>query len=205
MISLSNFLLVVCGSCFCNEMATTYSALREEYYFSDSYGFPKRKLCDIKRILYMNISQIWPHKALIVEVTALPKPGLVDRFNCGTHCNMDIFTFTDSVTAIRLYFYLCASAGGIAKNPALLLPQIREYGLKAECAMLVATNSVNTHKGAIFTLGILSIAAIGIASLIKDDEITEEYAIPGAFDPRVAEIVSKAVAEKAIELGLNRI
>lgn len=48
-------------------------------------------------------------------------------------------------------------------------------------------------------------AAIGIAAIIKDEEITEEYVIPGAFDPRVAEVVAKSVAEKAIEQGLNRI
>lgn len=48
-------------------------------------------------------------------------------------------------------------------------------------------------------------AAIGIAAIIKDEEITEEYVIPGAFDPRVAEVVSKSVADKAIEQGLNRI
>jgi malate dehydrogenase (oxaloacetate-decarboxylating) len=48
-------------------------------------------------------------------------------------------------------------------------------------------------------------AAVGIAAIIKDEEITEEYVIPGAFDPRVAEVVAKSVAEKAIEQGLNRI
>lgn len=48
-------------------------------------------------------------------------------------------------------------------------------------------------------------AAVGIAAIIKDEEITEEYVIPGAFDPRVAEVVAKSVSDKAIEQGLNRI
>ena len=48
-------------------------------------------------------------------------------------------------------------------------------------------------------------AAIGLASLISEDELNEDYVIPGAFDPRVATIVAKAVSEKAIEQGLSRI
>ncbi|HSR03780.1 MAG TPA: malic enzyme-like NAD(P)-binding protein [Proteiniclasticum sp.] len=48
-------------------------------------------------------------------------------------------------------------------------------------------------------------AAEGIASLISEDELNEEYVIPNAFDPRVAEVVAKAVAEKAIEQGLARV
>ena len=48
-------------------------------------------------------------------------------------------------------------------------------------------------------------AAEGLASLISEDELNEDYVIAGAFDPRVAATVAKAVAEKAIEQGLNRI
>ena len=40
-------------------------------------------------------------------------------------------------------------------------------------------------------------AAKAIASIIKDDELTEEYIIPGAFDKRVVEVVAKAVAQEA--------
>ncbi|MBW8382676.1 MAG: NAD-dependent malic enzyme [Youngiibacter sp.] len=48
-------------------------------------------------------------------------------------------------------------------------------------------------------------AAEGIAALIAEADITEEYVIPSPFDPRVAEAVAKAVSEKAIEQGLARI
>ena len=48
-------------------------------------------------------------------------------------------------------------------------------------------------------------AAEGLASLISEGELNEDYVIPGAFDPRVAAIVAKAVADKAIEQGLSRI
>lgn len=48
-------------------------------------------------------------------------------------------------------------------------------------------------------------AAEGIAALIAEADITEEYVIPSPFDPRVAEAVAKAVSEKAIEQGLARL
>ena len=48
-------------------------------------------------------------------------------------------------------------------------------------------------------------AAEGIASLISDEELSDEYVIPGAFDERVAKVVAQSVANKAVEQGLNRI
>ena len=48
-------------------------------------------------------------------------------------------------------------------------------------------------------------AAEAIASIIKDDELNEEYIIPDAFDKRVAEYVSKAVAKAARDTGVARI
>lgn len=47
-------------------------------------------------------------------------------------------------------------------------------------------------------------AAEGIASLVSDDELSEEYVIPSPFDDRVADIVAKAVAKQAKEEGLTR-
>lgn len=55
------------------------------------------------------------------------------------------------------------------------------------------------------TEGMKVAAAYGIASLIQEEDLTEEYVIPDAFDKRVANIVAKAVADKAIEQGVNRI
>lgn len=47
-------------------------------------------------------------------------------------------------------------------------------------------------------------AAQGIASLVSDEELNEDYVIPSPFDERVADVVAKAVAKKAIEEGLTR-
>ena len=48
-------------------------------------------------------------------------------------------------------------------------------------------------------------ASKAIAYLIKDDELTPDYIVPGAFDKRVVEAVSKAVADEAIKTGVARI
>ena len=48
-------------------------------------------------------------------------------------------------------------------------------------------------------------AAKAIASVITDAELNPEYIIPDPFDPRVADVVSNAVAEEAVRLGINRI
>ena len=48
-------------------------------------------------------------------------------------------------------------------------------------------------------------AAQGLASLISETELKEEFVIPRPFDPKVADVVAKAVADKAIEQGLARV
>ncbi len=97
--------------------------------------------------------------ALLRELSASPKPGLVDRFSSGSHRDMDFFTFINSITAITPYFAECAEAGsGCATDPAALFTRLRGIGLRCEQAMLEATGGVNTHKGAIFVLGIIAAA-----------------------------------------------
>lgn len=47
-------------------------------------------------------------------------------------------------------------------------------------------------------------AAKAIASIVTEEELNEEYIIPGAFDERVAKVVAKAVADEAVRLGITR-
>ena len=115
-------------------------------------------------------------KALLYEVSVTPKPGLVDRAGSGAHRDMDFYSFLDSAAALLPYFERCAACGeeaaerrreqtgrqGQAPEDAWLqdlLPALRQYGILAEQAMLRATGGVNTHKGAIFLLGLLTAAA----------------------------------------------
>ncbi|GLB29194.1 putative 2-(5''-triphosphoribosyl)-3'-dephosphocoenzyme-A synthase [Lacrimispora amygdalina] len=99
-------------------------------------------------------------KALLEEVFTAPKPGLVDPYSTGAHKDMNLHTFRESTKAITPYFVKMALQGiSMYEEPENLFPVIRPVGLEAEQAMYQATDGVNTHKGAIFTLGIFSAAA----------------------------------------------
>ena len=96
-------------------------------------------------------------KALLYEVVTLPKPGLVDPLDHTTHPDMDIYRFIDSILSLENYFNYCANVSSNFKgnNLTYLFNKIRQAGIQAEKDMFIATNNVNTHKGAIFSLGIL--------------------------------------------------
>ncbi len=100
--------------------------------------------------------------ALLYEVCTTPKPGLVDRMNCGSHKDMTIFTFMDSSAALYPYFETCTRIGRhtAALTPGETFAELRRAGRRAEADMFAATKGVNTHKGAIFSMGILC-AALG--------------------------------------------
>lgn len=89
-------------------------------------------------------------KALMFEAMTTPKPGLVDRENSGSHRDMDLFSFASSACALRPYFEECVMLG-IHHASA---EQLQYAGMQAEDAMFAAAHA-NTHKGAIFSLGIL--------------------------------------------------
>ena len=106
-------------------------------------------------------------QALLDEVAVTPKPGLVDRANNGSHRDMDYFTFQASAAALAHYWRGCVGVGFFDRNvsspntgnqpvpPAKTFANLRPLGKQAERDMLAATGGVNTHKGAIFTLGVV--------------------------------------------------
>jgi triphosphoribosyl-dephospho-CoA synthase len=104
--------------------------------------------------------------ALMAEVMLTPKPGLVDRRNCGAHRDMGIGTFFASIHAIGTHFEQFALTGLINADVAAarMLPLLRPSGVLAETAMRRATGDVNTHKGGIFAMGLLCAAAGRLAA-----------------------------------------
>ena len=111
------------------------------------------------------------YECLLDEANTTPKPGLVDRRNCGSHKDMCLQTFASSANALLSYFAACVTIGHQTAHlsPKDTFLRLRQAGIQAEKAMLEATGGVNTHKGAIFTLGILcgSIGRLGTYG-IKD-------------------------------------
>lgn len=99
-------------------------------------------------------------QSLLEEVYTSPKPGLVDLYSNGAHQDMDYHTFERSAAALEPYFVKMAEAGlGAFDDLEGLFQRIRQVGIQAEAAMYQATGEVNTHKGAVFTIGILCAAA----------------------------------------------
>lgn len=98
-------------------------------------------------------------KALLFEVLTTPKPGLVDRRNNGSHKDMDLFTFSSSASILFPYFKKAYSLGWRSVDLKKCFAELRELGKDAEHTMFFETNGVNTHKGAIFSLGTVCCAA----------------------------------------------
>lgn len=91
------------------------------------------------------------------EVDATPKPGLVDKDNPGAHRDMDWHTFAKSTEAIVPHLRQMAEKGWDWEGTGeALFAALRPMGAAAEKAMFRATENVNTHKGIIFSLGLVT-------------------------------------------------
>ena len=96
-------------------------------------------------------------QALQAELDTTPKPGLVDKDNNGAHRDMDYALMQRSIDTLHPYFVKLALLGCADALPTHT--SIRDVGIEAEKAMLSATNGVNTHKGALFSMGLAVVAA----------------------------------------------
>ena len=101
-------------------------------------------------------------KALLYEVSISPKAGLVSRLSNGSHKDMNFYTFIDSSLALHNYFLNCFDYGqeNLFSCPNFF-KNLREFGKVAEKDMYEATKGINTHKGTIFSMGIL-LAVLGV-------------------------------------------
>ena len=128
--------------------------------------------------------------ATLYEAAAAPKPGLVDPHSRGAHRDMDYFTFLASAAALGPWFSEFARLGGRHRGElAGLLPLLREAGKAAERDMLAATGGVNTHKGLIFSMGLLC-AGAGRLAASGAAPSPQARAEPGLAASLAAEIVS---------------
>ena len=113
-------------------------------------------------------------EALLEELHLTPKPGLVDRMNSGTHRDLSFSLMEISARTLRECFYEMAMAG-IDKQPSQhLREQLAAIGRYGEEKMLRATGQVNTHRGAIWALGLITGATAVLVSQQDGDSITHE-------------------------------
>jgi triphosphoribosyl-dephospho-CoA synthase len=93
--------------------------------------------------------------SLLSEMSTFPKPGLVSDIDNGSHTDMNAAMFRRSAAAIRPFFRELVVAGVCNAE----MSSLRRIGLRAERAMLEVTRGINTHRGAIFGVGLLCAAA----------------------------------------------
>lgn len=113
-------------------------------------------------------------RALVLELETTPKPGLVDKHNNGAHTDMDVPLFLKSAASLVPYFKAAARLG-IADAG---MPPLKEAGLSAERAMFDATNGVNTHKGMIYSMGLL-LYGMGKSLSFGGDAVKHAAALAG--------------------------
>jgi triphosphoribosyl-dephospho-CoA synthase len=101
-------------------------------------------------------------EALIAEAELTPKPGLVDRRGSGAHHDLSLALMRQSATAIEPYFAAMASCSQGHDIDCNLRSQLAAIGRNAERAMYQATQGSNSHKGAIWILGLLVAGAIRV-------------------------------------------
>ena len=139
------------------------------------------------------------HRALLKEVELTPKPGLVDRLNSGAHRDMDIGTFYASIEAIADWFPIFYRIGASTRDlsPEDLLESLRPAGRDCEEVMLQATLGVNTHKGSVFSMGLLS-AAVGRL------DCRDDFPRMGCICTEVAQICSRLVQAELLRVQVPR-
>lgn len=91
--------------------------------------------------------------ALVEELELYPKPGLVSRHDSGSHTDMDHAIMRKSAASLHEFFT------EIENNPGDFEDCLKPIGMRAERQMLHVTGGINTHRGAIFLLGLLIAAA----------------------------------------------
>ncbi len=145
----------------------------------------------------------WAVEAMLMEAACTPAPGLVDRDNSGAHQDMDFFSFLMSSSTLAGTMFRCAAAGyyhqGLLTD---LLPVLRYIGKDGEHQMLQATGGVNTQKGLVFLLGILTAAA---AYCLKQSHNVTAAQILDAVAAMTNGIVARELAPLALKQAATKL
>lgn len=144
-------------------------------------------------------------QALVDEARLSPKPGLVDARGSGAHQDLTLALMERSALSLTPVFHALAIAGWQRRADSALRQEVGRIGREGEQLMMAATGGVNTHRGAIWALGLLvtavamqggkttPLSACGQAALLaqlpdhaspklfsKGLRATQRYQVPGA-------------------------
>lgn len=137
--------------------------------------------------------------ALIDEATLSPKPGLVDMRGSGAHHDLNWALMTHSAQTLRPAFEAMALAGARIEAPLMLRERIGLLGREGEAAMLQATRGVNTHRGAIWALGLLVTAAAQAPRMLDAASVAARAARLARLADRHAPVRTGHKGERACE------
>ena len=118
-----------------------------------------------------NVARIATY-ALFYELSLSPKPGLVTLIDQGSHKDMDYIDFFKSALVLHDYFKIAYELG--EKSEGEDYSELRKFGIIYEKRMRNVTHGANTHKGIIFSLGLIVYAT---AIEIKRDNFSFEKII----------------------------
>jgi triphosphoribosyl-dephospho-CoA synthase len=127
--------------------------------------------------------------SLLEEAYLTPKPGLVDFYNNGCHHDLSLSLLEASALSLKCTFHNIALTA-IDKQPSQFLRvQLAAIGRYGEQQMMQATGNINSHKGAIWCLGLLTAATsmlLGHGNNFTKQDILKSAGIIAAFDDRYA-------------------
>ena len=177
----------------CDKPASECASIRN-HSVEELKGRTYEMICDyLKSIMPQSCISRLAYASMMNEIATTPKPGLVDLSNNGSHKDMTPETFELSAQEIKQYFSDCFYEGLKSKMAEDVLPRIRPLGIAAEKRMLEATGGVNTHKGLIFSLGIIC-AACGFLRDKEDTDICHILDVAG-------QIAAGAADEKPLRVA----
>jgi triphosphoribosyl-dephospho-CoA synthase len=123
--------------------------------------FSRARYCERRSLAdFLADVAVW---SLIEEANLTPKPGLVDARGSGAHGDMNLEMLHRSARSLWGTFADIADEAWQASESVYLRETLSELGREGEADMLRATGGVNTHRGAIWTLGLLCAAAAMLA------------------------------------------
>ncbi|MBV8071119.1 MAG: triphosphoribosyl-dephospho-CoA synthase [Acidobacteriaceae bacterium] len=130
-------------------------------------------------------------QALVAEAELTPKPGLVDRRGSGAHSDLWLDVMRRSALAIEPFISRIAFQSANERPSASLRAKLAATGRAAERAMLRVSRGCNTHKGAIWTLGLLAASAATTQSGLDAFDIASTAGVIASFeDSQIPKLVS---------------
>lgn len=141
--------------------------------------------------------------ALTEEARLTPKPGLVDARSSGAHSDMSLELMINSAEALRGTFEEIASVSYLHPPNQELRERIARIGREGERRMYTVTKGVNTHKGAIWALGLLTSARAVCAGEADSKRVLRLAGVIASFEDRYCPMEEKDTNGQIVKRKYN--